>query len=329
MGKTGLSCYIKMMILIVAGMMIAGGVAKAEIVDRIIAVVNDEIISLSDFNRVFEPYEEKIKTAGYPADKTEEMLSKVREDILNQLIEQKLADQEIKRLKIAVSEEEIDQAIEHIKKTRYYTDEELRQILKTEGFTMAEYREQVRDQLLRSKLVNYEIKSKIVVTQEDIEKYYHEHSDEYMGEKKYHLRNIILTIPPYSDDRDKQEIRQRLESILEEIKAGADFSEMAARYSESSLAADGGNLGFFTLDELAPEIKKEIELLAPNDVSPIIETDQGFQIFYVEEIQEAAGKPTEEVAPEIEHKLYNQIIDEKYQSWIDGLREDAHIRIIR
>ena len=152
-------------------------VESAEIVDRIVAVVNDDIITLFDLNRSFKPYADKIRERGYPLEKESKMLFKTREDILNQLIEQKITDQEIKRFKISISEKTIDQTIERIKEANYYTDEDLRAALAKDGLTMEEYRKQVKEQILRKRLVNLKVTSKIVITKEDIKSYYETHSD--------------------------------------------------------------------------------------------------------------------------------------------------------
>ncbi|MGD9350641.1 MAG: SurA N-terminal domain-containing protein, partial [Desulfobacterales bacterium] len=117
------------------------------VVDRIVAVVNDEIITLYELNKELKPYEENIKALGYDVDKARETLFKLRSDLLNKLIDQKLTDQQINKNKINVSEKEIDKALERIKKTRSYTDEDLRAGLAQQGLTMEEYRENLKQQL--------------------------------------------------------------------------------------------------------------------------------------------------------------------------------------
>jgi len=312
-----------------AAMALPRPASASETVDRIVAIVNDDIISLFELNKVYRPYEERIKSIGYPPQKEEEMLYKVREDLINQLIEQKLTDQQTELARIAVSDEEIDNAIERIKQANYYSDEQMLEGLKQEGFTMAEYRDRLREQILRTKLVNREVKSKIVITEEDIRNYYQEHKDEYQGEKKYHLRNILLRVSPYADDEEKAEIKDRLEAIRAEIEAGKSFAEMARQHSEISLADEGGDLGFFAFENLAPHLKSALEDLEAGDMTPVLDTEQGMQLFYVEEIQREVGKTPEEAMAEIEEKLYNEIVDERFKSWLSELRENSHIKIIR
>jgi peptidyl-prolyl cis-trans isomerase SurA len=304
-------------------------VESAEVVDRIVAVVNDDIITLFELNLSFKPYEEKIRKLGYSTDKEHQMLFKVREDMLNRLIYQKLQDQEVERLKIKIDESEIDQTIERIKEENFYTDEDLRLTLANEGLTMEEYRGQIKEQILRTKLINFNVRSKVVITKEDITSYYKNHPDKYGGKKKYHLYNIIIKVPLFADEREKDKIKARMDEILTELKAGKSFETMAKTYSESSLGAWGGDLGLFRLDELSPQLQNTIKEMKAGEFTPVLDTDQGFQIFFVKEIVETSGKPLEEVSPEIEKILFNEIVEKKFQSWLEELRNQSVIKIIK
>ena len=304
-------------------------VESAEIVDRIVAVVNDDIITLLELNRFLKPYAEKIKTLGYPLEKERKMLFKVREDILNNLIDEKIKDQEVKRFKITISQKDVDQTIERVKEENFITDEDLRAALAKDGLTMEEYREKTKEQILRTKLVNLQIKSKIVITKEDIKSYYENNSDKYGGQAKYHLRNIIMKVSPFADEKEKLEIKTRMEAILDKLNTGQSFETMARTYSESSLASEGGDLGLFRLDELSPQLQKAINGMQADEFTPVLDTDQGYQIFFVQEVVKTPGKSLEEVSPEIERILFNEIVDKKFQSWLKDLRKESHIKIIK
>jgi peptidyl-prolyl cis-trans isomerase SurA len=305
---------------------------SAEVVDRIVAVVNDDIITLTELNRLVKPYAERIRTLGYSADKEHKMLFKVRENVLNQLIDLKLKDQEIKRFGIKISEKDIDQTIERIKETNFYTDEDLRVGLSKDGLTMEEYRERIKEQILRARLVNIKVKSKIVITKEDVKSYYEDHQDKYGGKKKYHLYNIIIKVLPLTDEKEKLKIKARMDSILKELNEEKSFESMAKNYSELSLVAEGaegGDLGLFGLDELSPQLRNTIKEMKAGEFTPVLDTDQGFQIFLVKEIVQTSGKPLEDVSPEIEEILFNEIVEKKYQSWLEDLREQSVIKIIK
>jgi peptidyl-prolyl cis-trans isomerase SurA len=302
---------------------------SAEVVDRIVAVVNDDIITLFELNRSFKPYAERIRERGYSIDREHKMLFKVREDMLNQLIDQKLKDQEIERFKIKIGEQEIDQTIERIKETNFYTDEDLRGALAKEGLTMEEYRERIKEQMLRTKLINLKVKSKIVITKEDITAYYENHQDKYGGKKKYHLYNIISKVPLFADEKEKLKIKARMDVILTELNAGKSFESVAKSHSESSLDVAGGDLGLFQLEELSPQLRNTIKEMKAGEFTPVLDTDQGFQIFFVKEIVQTSGKPLEEVSPEIERMLFNEVVEKKFQSWLGDLRNQSVIKIIK
>lgn len=299
---------------------------SAEVVDRIVAVVNDDIITLSELNQFVKPYADKIKTLGYPLEKERKMLFKMRDDILSQLIDQKLTDQEIKRFKISVSEKEIDATVERIKEINYYTDEELRQELVRQGLNMEEYRKSIKEQILRAKLVNREIKSKVVITKQDVKSYYEAHSDKYYGEKKYRFQNIIMKVPPFTDEAKKFSIQKRMQAVLAKLKAGQPFEEMAKSYSESSGSCE---LGLFTINELSPQLQEAIKGLGAGEFTSVLDTDYGYQIFYISEIVDRPGKSLEEVTAEIEEKLFREIVDKKFRSWLDDLHKKSHIKTIK
>jgi peptidyl-prolyl cis-trans isomerase SurA len=310
------------------GFTLASRAESAEVVDRIVAVVNDDIITLFELNLSFKPYADKIRERGYPLDQESKMLFKTWEDILNQLIEQKITDQEIKRFKISISEKEIDQTIERIKEANYYTEEDLRAALARDGLTMEEYRKQVKEQILRKRLVNIKVTSKIVITEEDIKSYYETHKDKYGGENKYHLRNIIMKVSSLVDEKEKLEIKARMDEVYAKLEAGQSFETMAMNYSES-LASEGGDLGLFGLSELSLQLQKAIKGMKAGEFTPVLYTDQGYQILFVQEVVNTSGKPLEEVSPEIERTLFDDIVDNNFQSWLEDLRKQSHIKIIK
>ncbi len=304
------------------------GAGGAEIVDRIVAVVNDDIVSLFELNQEVKLFAERIKTLDNPAEEKRKLLLKVRKDVLKQLIDEKLADQEIKRLRINVSEKEVDDAIKRFKETKNLTDKRLKEALKHDGISMVEYRKRIRDQILRGKLVNREVQSKIVITKSDIETYYNQHHEEYAGKKKFRLRHIIMRVPPEATKDDSHAVQKKMETVQKELKAGRPFEKMAKFYSEIS-GETGGVLGLFELDDLSPQVKEAIKGIKPGEFTDILKTDYGYQIFFLEEIINSGGKKIEEVSSEIESKLHREIVNDKYQSWLEDLRKRSLIRIIK
>ncbi|MFH0996012.1 MAG: SurA N-terminal domain-containing protein [Pseudomonadota bacterium] len=299
----------------------------AEVIDRIVAVVNNDLISLEDLNIQAKPYLEKINAMGYSPDKQRQMVFKVREDILNQMIDQKLTDQEIARYKITASDKEVDNTIERIKQANSLTDETLRQALSKEGVTLEEYRKKTKEHILRSSLVNREIKSKIVITKEDIKAYYDSHPDLYGFEEKYHLANVMIKFSEYSDAAVKMQAYQKMRDILQELKAGKSINEVIQTFSDKTAQVQGGELGTFSLSSLDPKIREALKEMQPGQYSGIIETDYGPQIFRLLDKVKTTSKSLEDATAEIENKLYKDVVDQKFSKWLEELRSRSHIKI--
>jgi len=316
-------CLIFFTISVIGGFEAGAG----EIVDRIVAVVNDDIISLFDLNRIFEPYAGQIRSQGYPDEKERKILFKVRKDLIEQLVEQKLTEQETSRMGISVREKEIDKALERLKESRSLTREALEKGLAAEGMTMEEFRNTWKIRILRDKLVKREVLSGIVVTTEDVNDYYDKNEPVYGTKTRYHLRTILVKAPRDSDQAENESARQRADMIREKLVSGEDFATLARQYSDA-LADDGGNLGLYLFEDVNPLLKKSLPEMNKGDFSPILETDMGYQIYYLEDIVVSVGKSIEEVRPEIEEDLYKSLVDEKMREWLEQLKQKSHIKII-
>lgn len=302
--------------------------AVTEMIDRIVAVVNEDIILLSELNQRVEPYAQRIRQQEFDTEKSRQLLFKVREEMLNRLVDEKLTDQEIKRNDIQVDEAQIDSTIERIKAANYFTDEDLRRFLEQEKLTMEQYRKQIKEQILRTRLVNYQVKSKIVITEEDIKAYYDSHPEIYGGKIRFHLRNILMRPPEFSTDAERQALKDRMEQIRSQVNSGTPFADLARAYSQSPAAADGGDIGEFEKETLSPQIRAALDGLSPGQTTPVLDTDQGLQVFYVEAVNRSEGKSLESVREEIHQKLFTEVVDKKFDAWLDNLRAQSHIKII-
>ncbi len=192
-----------------------GAEEQLEVVDRIVAVVNDEIITYSMVNEAFGPYEKKLRENAYPLDKEIEKRFKIRSNLIQQLIDQEITNQEVKRAQITVSSGEIDNYVERIKQMNSFTDEDLRKMLETEGVTLEQYKKEIRNILLRNKLIQYEVKSRIVVTQKDIDDYYEKNKDEFK-------------------DKTKEEVSEMIADKVYQIQADEKFGKWVARLREQA-----------------------------------------------------------------------------------------------
>jgi peptidyl-prolyl cis-trans isomerase SurA len=308
---------------------LAGIASGAELVDRIVAVVNSDIIVLTELNRELKPFVEQIKAQNLPEDKKTEELTKYREYMLNQLINQVLIDQEIKRYGISVSDEEVDQSIKQLREGKLLTEERFEEeVEKNLGLNMEEYKKRVRDQLLRMKLIDSKVQSKVVVTDKDRELFYERFEEKYSGGKRYHLRNIIMKVSSEASEAEKGDVAKKMEKVIAELKQGAAFADMANKYSDTSKFGEGGDLGFFRFDDLSPQLKEVLAEKGEGEFTSVLETEMGYQILYVEKIENDTGKTLEEASPDIDKQIFNASVNMKFQSWLMELRKRSHIKII-
>ena len=324
-GKSG--AFLQLVVVLVVSLCPMTG--KAEVVDRIVAIVNEDAVTLSELNEAVEPFVQQIREAPYGPDERRQLLSKVRQDMLNRIIDQRLTDQESKRLGISVHDSEIDKRLDIVKEQNFFTDEDLEKALEAEGYSLEEYREKIKEQLLSQKLVNMEVKSKIAITEDEITKYYENHKNDYGGAIQYHLRTLLIRVSSWENEEAKDVAMERMNLAVEALKAGTPFEKVARQYSEDVTAKEGGDLGLFTIDELAPELQETVRWLKEGEVSSVLQTAQGFQLLFVEQIRSASGKTLDEARTEIQQQLYREEVDRKYKAWLKTLRERSYIKVIR
>ena len=329
--RLSLSVFLRRGILLTIGILSIGVAAASDamLVDRIVAVVNEDIITLYDLNLALQPYEAKIKALNYSPEKEREALFKLRAELLNQIIDEKLTDQAVKRNNIEVSEKEIDATIERIKAARSLTDEDIRAGIALQGLTMEGYRKAIKEQLLRSILVNREIKSKIVITEDEIKKYYEAHREKYAGETKYHIWNIFIRSSEVVDESAKELALGKMESIITKLNQGQAFESLAAQKPDSSMDPEGADLGLYRLDELSPQLQKTVKDMKAGDFSPILKTDMGYQIIYVQKIIHTDAKSMADVKAEIQQTLYEDAVEKRFQTWLKNLRKKSYIKIVQ
>ena len=301
----------------------------AEVVDRIIAIVSDEIITLSELNEIYQPQVDRIKSMGYPLREERKRLFKLREEMLWSLIYQKLADQEIKEKKLKVSDAELNKTIERFKEDKLLSDGELRTYLGEQGVTEEEFRNNLRKSILKDKLLSYEVRSKIVITQEDIKTYYDSHISAYGAEKEYHLRNIAMSVPASADEKTRQAVFSEMEKISKALNEGQSLNSVADKYSNTPYSLIGGDLGTFKLNELSPKLQEAVADKKAGEYTSVMEADFGYQLLFVQEIIEVEGKSLEKASADIREKLNNEKLDEKYREWLENLKEKSHIKIIK
>jgi peptidyl-prolyl cis-trans isomerase SurA len=126
----------------------------------------------------------------------------------------------------------------------------------------------------------------------------------------------------------REEALKKMETVVDKFRSGVPFDELAKRYSEDGTAKEGGDLGFFNLDELSREFRETVGVMKEGEISPILQTPQGYQVVMLQQIKIQAGKSLQETKIQIQERLYNELVEEKYNAWLKELRDRSYIKII-
>ncbi len=299
---------------------------EAEVVDRIIAYVNDDIITLSELNERTRYFVAARKQNPFLREQ-DQSLETIRREILDNLIDERLTAQEVSRLQISVRDSEVDEVIERVMQENNLTQEALEAQLRKEGKTIEDLRQQMRKTLEQNQLINREVRSKTVITTELVEAYYQSHLEEFQGKQRWRLQDIFLPFPSGSSAEDRAELHDLAQQIVGRLQLGADFASLAQRYSRGPGAEQGGDLGFFSKGELDPTLEKAVVKLKEGESSQVIETEMGLHIVKVTEVDLTPPKPLEQVRESIYSRLYQRELDYKYREWISSLRERSFVKI--
>jgi peptidyl-prolyl cis-trans isomerase SurA len=299
---------------------------QAAVADRIVAVVNDEIITLSELNNAFEPYQERFE-ASYQGPDREKARTETKLLLLDRMIENVLMEQESRKTKIAVRDEEVTDAINDIRNQRNLSPDEFRKALERDGITDDVFRKDIRNQLLRMKLIRRDIKSRVAVTNEEIGEYYRKHRDDYEGKESVRIKQILLPLPKEGDPAANAKLRADAEAIHKRLMNGEPFEQLSAKYSQGPAAATGGDVGYIERGIIHSEVEDVAFSLPLNQISGVIESSVGFHIIQVIDRRGEGLKAIESVREEIREKIDREKMEKKYAEWIEELRKKSHIEI--
>src|SRR5512133_1377205 len=297
-----------------------------KMVNAIAAIVNDEVITLYEVNRAAQPV---VQDAEKKSALNNDTRSQIRRAALEHLIDKKILDQKVKELNIKVSDEEIKQAIDDVKKQNNMASQEvLVTALASQGLTFDQYRTQLKEQIEKLKLVSMEVRAKIQVGESEMREYYEANRAKYTEDDTFRARHIFIRT---NEKASAEEIKRSMTTdlmVLAEAKSGKDFEELAKSYSADPAARkNGGALGTFKKGDMMPELETAILSLKPGEVSELVYTTSGFHIVKLEERITGKMKPFESVKAEIEETLYRKKSEERFSQRTKELRSKASIEM--
>jgi peptidyl-prolyl cis-trans isomerase SurA len=294
-----------------------------EMSDKVIAIVNDDVITMSDL----------IKEGGedvtgdpdrvLPNGKT---VAEARDMALEQIIMRKILDQTVEEYGIDITDKDVEKAIEDQMKINGLTKKDLIEILAKEGMTYDEYKEEIEYRIKKERLVSRKVGSHIIITDEDIQKYFNEHKSDYKNMNEYRVSEIIIPFPMNATEGDIILIRERAEDVRKKLIAGADFAKMAKEYSAAADAESGGDMGYLNPKDIDPNFLLVLRSMKIGQISELIPTGVGFIIFKITDIRPMPGEVT---VDDVRNEILSILRTEKtlifFDKWMNELREEAFV----
>lgn len=318
--------YYKTIVLSILFLMLVSWSVQAEVADRIIAVVNDEVITLKEYNEALQPYLQKIEEAYQGKDKAI-VVKQTKDAILQRLIDNLLIEYEAKKKGTNIKDEEVMNVLKDMLTRQNIEMKDYLKKLAKEGTPLEAVKSEIRGQLMRMRLMRLEVKSKILVSDQEIGEYYDRHRDEYEGKEAVRIKQILLLISPNSSAAAVAKLREDAGKIQKRASGGESFDALAAKYSQGPAAAPGGDVGFIEKGGMIPEIEKAAFSLPQGQVSHVIQSSVGFHIIQVIDKRGAGHKPITVVREEIKAKLEDEKLEKKYDEWITSVRKRSHIDV--
>jgi len=295
------------------------------VVDRIVAIVNQEIITLSEVDRWMSPFYKEIQTEDRLERK--EKLLEARRKILDQIIEEKLIDQEVRKIGFKATPKEVEATIEVIKKSNNVTQEDLEKALARDGITFETFKRDIEKRILRTRFISVMIKVDSNVGDKELLEFYKKNLERYRSNEIYRPGHILFLVPKEATPEEVSRIRKKCEKVLEKIKKGEDFGEMALLYSEDPSSKDRGDLGYFKKGELLPTLEKEALRLHVGEVSGIVRTEHGFHIIKLLDRKGGEPFPFEEIKEKVKADYMEIEMEKALKQYLTKLKEKSVIEI--
>ncbi|MDH4083231.1 MAG: peptidyl-prolyl cis-trans isomerase [Nitrospira sp.] len=286
--------------------------SDAHLQDRIVAIVNTELIMLSDVKHEFKSEQERL-SRELPGGNLAQQLKTAEYMALTKLIERKLQLQEAKTKRVEVSDLEVQQALAQMKQQDKSLDP-----------TNPNDVQNVRDQLILMRVADLHIRGNITVGDSEIKRYYQEHRERFAFPEEYQLSQIIIT--PRSSD-GLADALTKARRAMDDLKRGEKFEDVALQYSDGANSLHGGRLGLVRQGELWPVLEQAVARLVPGGISDIIESPEGVHIIRMDDRKPKQFRPYEDVRREIQELVYQQKSADMYESWLVDLKNKAYIEI--
>lgn len=322
---------------LVAILLLAGSfaVAGAEVIEQILVKVNGEIFTKSDLEArqvaaLRQQVGQQVDLKSDPSDaQLRKMLDEVTPDLIVSVVDEMLVVQRGRELGYKLGEEQFQSVLANIKKdNKIESDEQLLAALKQENMTLADLRRNLERQMLMQRVQQNEVLGRIAVSQEESRKYYEAHKSEFTKPQTITLREITVAVPGDGTRINvgiDEEAREKAEQIRGRTLAGESFEKLAADLSDSPSRANAGLIGPFSVGDLAPDLRKRIEMMKVGDISEVLRSPAGYQILKLESSTPTETTPFEQAREQISDRVFTEKRRAEFEKYLEKLRAEAII----
>jgi peptidyl-prolyl cis-trans isomerase SurA len=292
------------------------------VTDRVLAIVNNDAITLSELQEAIAVYRYENR------DRSNDNSDQLIQQFLTRMIDSRLQVQEAEREKIVIEEAEIDEELaDRIKKMNLKGREEFEAALKAQGIPMAAVRKRVADELRRGRIVSRKVRLRISVTEEEVTQYLEANRAKLETGLSYHAAHILIVPETGPEDAAWENARIRADLVRTEILQGGNFAELAKQYSRDASARDGGDLGTLKRGELSQDIETQILSLTPGQVSAPYRSTLGYHVFRLESKETLEGEGLGRVRTQIREILFREKFDTRLDAWLKEIKQRAVIDV--
>jgi len=292
--------------------LVGPSIASAAVVEQLIVVINGEPYTLSSLNS----YAKSKMGRSFPNGSLDQINATDRE-VLEQFITDKLLESEVREAGISITDADVNQYIDQVKKNNRLSDDDLKTSLAREGQTVDSYKVSVKTEMEKSEIIDRQVKRKVTITDEDVERYYKANPNKYRSDARARIRHILLTLPERAAPDRVQAVMAEGKELYERIKAGEDFATLAKEYSQGAGQADGGDIGWIKRGTLIPGLEEvAFEKLQVGQVSEPFRTSMGVHIVKLEAREAGNVLPLATVAQRIKEELLNKALQERFAKWM-------------
>jgi len=295
-----------------------------DVIEEIVAIVNDDIITLSQFRAEHEDFYQALRVR-FKGEELEERYAAMKENLLEKMITDLLLLQEAEKMEEMDPDEQLRLWLENLKKeNNINSDAELIRALQEQGIDFDKWKKKMKENMMRDAVIGSEVRRSIVVDDSEIVSYYKLHPEEFTELPEYKLRAIYLS----AEGGNQEEVEAKKREINEKISSGEDIGFLASTYSEGPEKENQGELGSFKKGELEKDLEQAVEKLKVGEMTPWLKVRAGWFLLKLEERKESRLRSFEEARGEIEEKFFSEKNKEKLEEYLKKLKEKSHIKIL-